>query len=516
MNETTFYLKYRPGEISELDSLSVKEALSKIIASGRIPHALLFAGPKGTGKTSAARILAKAVNCEKPGKDRQPCGKCKQCLSIARGNNLDVVEMDAASHGLIDDIRDLRDAVKLAPAKAKKKIYIIDEAHMLTPGASNALLKTLEEPPSHVVFILATTNPEKLIETIRSRCTRITFNKATTEEIVSSLGRIVKGEKIKIEKEALKIIAENAQGSFRDAAKILEQLISEEKSLKVEDIKEAILKTKDSQIGDLLETIMEKDAKKGLELIEKLIDKGVIMENLVTDLLSEFKKSLLSKMGIGDDPLKGFSKTDIIWLIKIFGSTLVSLKTTVIEQLPIELAIVEWCEKDNKENKEESVIKEETVIVSGSSGKPNEPQAAPIGKSILPKEMPMEQTKVEEIVKSLDQITDEIWKTILAKMRPVNTSIEALLRATRPLGLEGNTLRLGVFYRFHKERLEDTKNKRIFEDVVATVLGKPIKLVCCLTEPPQKKIETTVQVDSVLTEGKDKDIIKVAEEIFGN
>src|SRR3990167_6143081 len=183
----TFYLKYRPQTLVDLDSTPVRESLIKIVESKSIPHAFLFSGPKGTGKTSAARILAKIVNCENPPAGGEPCNICDQCISIAKGENLDVIELDAASHRGIDDIRALRDAVKLSPAKAKKKVYIIDEAHMLTTEASNALLKTLEEPPSHVVFILATTNPEKLIETIRSRAVNINFRKATPPELASSL-----------------------------------------------------------------------------------------------------------------------------------------------------------------------------------------------------------------------------------------------------------------------------------------------------------------------------------------
>ncbi|MBU2036468.1 DNA polymerase III subunit gamma/tau, partial [Patescibacteria group bacterium] len=167
----TYYLKYRPQTIEQLDIKEIRESLSKILKSGKIPHAFLFSGPKGTGKTSAARILAKIVNCEKPKVKGVPCNKCDQCKSITNGNNIDVIELDAASNRGIDDIRALREAVKLSAAKAQKKVYIIDEAHMLTLEASNALLKTLEEPPSHVIFILATTNPEKLIGTIRSRTT---------------------------------------------------------------------------------------------------------------------------------------------------------------------------------------------------------------------------------------------------------------------------------------------------------------------------------------------------------
>jgi DNA polymerase-3 subunit gamma/tau len=240
---TTLYLKYRPQKIDELDIAEARESLGKIVKSGEVPHAFLFSGPKGTGKTSAARIIAKIVNCESGG--AKPCDKCDQCKSISVGGNIDVIEIDAASHRGIDDVRTLRDAVKLSPAQAKKKVYIIDEAHMLTTEASNALLKTLEEPPEHVMFILATTNPEKLIPTIRSRTTNINFRKATDDEVIRSLLRVVAGEKKKISEASLSLIAKAANGSFRDATKILEQLFTEEKSLAEEDIKEYLFQTKE-------------------------------------------------------------------------------------------------------------------------------------------------------------------------------------------------------------------------------------------------------------------------------
>jgi DNA polymerase-3 subunit gamma/tau len=206
-----YYLKYRSRKLKELDLKSVRDALTEIVLSENIPHAFLFSGPKGTGKTSAARIIAKVINCENRKKSSvEPCNKCEQCKLIDSGGNIDVIELDAASNRGIDDIRTLRDAVKLSPAQAKSKVYVIDEAHMLTTEASNALLKTLEEPPEHVYFILATTNSEKLIGTIRSRTTEIKFRKAEPEELLRSLKRVVKGEKIKVEDEALMMIAKAA------------------------------------------------------------------------------------------------------------------------------------------------------------------------------------------------------------------------------------------------------------------------------------------------------------------
>ncbi|MFI5241245.1 MAG: DNA polymerase III subunit gamma/tau, partial [Microgenomates group bacterium] len=269
----TLYLKYRPQNLDELDLVGVRDSLKKIISSKNIPHAFLFSGPKGTGKTSTARIVAKIINCEKG--NLSPCDKCEQCVSIMKGNNLDVIELDAASHRGIDDIRILRDAVKLAPTRAKKKVYIIDEAHMLTTEASNALLKTLEEPPSHVVFILATTNPEKLIGTIHSRTTNVNFTKATTEEIVRSLERVAKGEKVKVGTDVLEVVSKASGGAFRDGVKIFEQLLSEKIKLETEEVTEFLFKRKGFNLDEFIDLLAKKDVKGLLTSTQNFISTGV-------------------------------------------------------------------------------------------------------------------------------------------------------------------------------------------------------------------------------------------------
>jgi len=319
----TFYLKYRSQTIEDLDIASVRETLTNILKSGNIPHAFLFAGPRGTGKTSAARILAKAINCEKNVNGLQstaePCNKCEQCKSITNGNNIDVIEMDAASNRGIDDIRALRDIVKLAPARAKAKVYIIDEAHMLTTEASNALLKTLEEPPSHVYFILATTNPEKLIETIKSRTTLVSFTKATDEEIKRSLERIIKKEKIKINEKEIEKIIKIAKGSFRDAVKNLEQYISD---------KSFLISTQDINIVDLVNHLIKKDLNKSIELIKKSNN----IENLTDEILDNLHEKLIRE-----------ENYELIPLIELILASNEMVKYSPIEELPLQIAIIKWC-----------------------------------------------------------------------------------------------------------------------------------------------------------------------------
>jgi DNA polymerase-3 subunit gamma/tau len=318
----TFYLKYRPQTIDEIDITSVRVTLTNILKSGNIPHAFLFAGPRGTGKTSLARILAKAINCDptspKASLDK-PCNKCESCKSITNGNNIDVIEMDAASNRGIDDIRVLRDAVKLSPANSKAKIYIIDECHMLTNDASNALLKTLEEPPAHVYFILATTNPEKLIETIKSRTTIISFSKATKEELKRSLERIIKKEEIKIKDEELEKIIKLAKGSFRDAVKSLEQFVSDSSFLE---------NSSESLSNELVLSVLKKDIDESLKIIKKSNN----VDNLTDELLNNLHKILIETQN-----------NEIIPLIEFILTAKDMVKYSPIEELPLELAIIKWC-----------------------------------------------------------------------------------------------------------------------------------------------------------------------------
>lgn len=508
----TLYLKYRPKNLDELDESSVSESLKKIIAKKNIPHAFLFAGPKGTGKTSAARILAKIINCEDL-KDGVPCDKCNQCVSTTKGSNLDVIEMDAASHRGIDDVRILRDAVKLAPVSGKKKIYIIDEVHMLTTEASNALLKTLEEPPEHVVFILATTNPEKLIETIRSRTTLIQFSKASPSEIVRSLKRVVDGEKIKITDDALLSVAEAADGAFRDAIKILEQLVVEEKELTKESIDEYLYKNKSFDLQNFVLLLKDKNAGELVSEISKIVSKGVSVEYFLESLIKKLRKALLFKIGIGDEDIKEFTKDELMKLIDLFNKAYSEMGSMPIEELPLEIAVITWCkeedskveEPDDSEEKTEVTIKVQNIEIS------EEPKVikAEATDNVVPIQ---EQAAISADMK----VEDGAWKNILEQIKPINASMEALLRSSKPLSYNGRVLTLGVYYKFHKERLEESKHRKILEEVVGKVLQSATKVCCVLVEPPPKKVFQESRNETILTENKDKNIADIAEKMFSN
>jgi DNA polymerase III gamma/tau subunit len=361
---------------------------------------------------------------------------------------------------------------------------------MLTTEAANALLKTLEEPPEHVMFILATTNPEKLTETIRSRTTNILFKKATLAEIGRQLGRIISGEKIKTDKETINLIAESSNGDFREAAKTLEQLVAQGSSFKKDDVEEFLFSRKTLKPENLISLLSKRETKAALAEVERVVKQGVSMENYIESILRILRVALLAKSGVEGEDLKDFSKTELIFLLKRFSQAASELRETIIEQLPVELVIVEWCDNSKKEEKNNS---EKKIPL-------------PEIKKINP--LPAR--------KNLKEVTDEVWKEILSKVRPINTSIEALLRAARPVNFDGGTLTLDVFYRFHKERLEDGQHRKVLEEVVGAVLGAPTRVVCTLAEPPAKKIEEKKEASVVLTEGEDEDIIKVAKEIFEN
>lgn len=503
----TLYLKYRPVNVDELDITEVRESLGNIISSGKVPHALLFSGPRGTGKTSAARILSKALNCESPQKNGEACNKCSHCRSIQNGENLDVIEIDAASHRGIDDIRSIKDSLKLSPVSSKFKVYIVDEAHMLTSEASNALLKTLEEPPSHVVFILATTNPEKLIDTIKSRVTKVDFRKATTEEILRSLKRVSEGEKLEVEMEGLEKIAIFSDGSFRDAVKLLEELSLKDTKIPTSVINDKLLNKTYFDIDDFFQMLGKRDAKGLIKIIEGASSKGIPSKNVMRAILENLKESLLSKtLEDKKDKLDFLTKDEVIDLLQLFSESSLSYLNTVVDQLSLEIAIIKWCGSNQNENSK--VVKPTGSNGSGTKSEGNE------NSGHSDNVFTDSSTKITS--QSSDFTEPGFWLEIMTKIKPINASTEALLRASKPMDFDGKTLTLGVYYKFHKEKLEGLPHRKILEDLLNEILGGPIRISCTLTEQPVKKIDPESTTGPTLTEASDTDIMKVAEEIFGN
>jgi DNA polymerase-3 subunit gamma/tau len=351
-----FYLTYRPQIIQDIDNTRIREKLTLLLKSKKIPHAFLFTGPKGAGKTSAARLIAKAVNCQNnvfsDSRDKknkfadsiEPCNECENCISITKGNAVDVIELDAASNRKIDEIRDLIDKIKFSPLYCRYKVYIIDEVHMLTTEAFNALLKTLEEPPESTLFILATTELDKLPKTIISRCIHFNFGNAEVQEIVSMLKRISKHENLDIEDKALEFIAERADHSFRDATKILEEAVMSNQHT-ISGIKN-VLGLSGSSL-DLLQAIEKKDPKAALTFLKSYDENGGSFKTLIETLLERFHQILRSKNGLSSESTKmyTFSLPELSYLMKSLQETYNLTKISPIESLPLEICLLEYFEK---------------------------------------------------------------------------------------------------------------------------------------------------------------------------
>ncbi|MGB2762034.1 MAG: DNA polymerase III subunit gamma/tau [Minisyncoccales bacterium] len=360
------YRKYRPQTFKEVVGQEyIVRTLTNALVSGMISHAYLFSGPRGSGKTSIARILAKAVNCEDRKQNSfEPCNKCYSCLEIKQGKAIDLIEIDAASHRGIDEMRDLRDGIRFGPTKSKYKVFIIDESHQLTKEASNALLKTLEEPPSYAIFILATTEIHKMIPTIISRCQRFDFCKLTLEEIIKRLEFICEKEGIKIEKPALELIALNAGGAVRDAESLLDRVsafsIDRKNEIKAEDIKDILGLVEINQVSKFTDLIIQKEPAQAIDFLNELINKGQDVQEFNRALVNYLRQALLLKISGGvseNNPLitgltkeetqnlekqtEKFTTQELQKIINLFLQAENRIKYASIPQLPLELAIVE-------------------------------------------------------------------------------------------------------------------------------------------------------------------------------
>ncbi len=361
------YRKYRPQRFSEfIGQEHIVQTLINAISSGLISHAYLFAGPRGSGKTTLARIFAKAVNCQnRKNGEYEPCNNCSSCLEINQGNALDLIEIDAASHRGIDEIRELRDGIRFVPTKSKYKVFIIDECHQLSREAANALLKTLEEPPSHAIFILATTEAHKMILTILSRCQRFDFRKLTLAEIVKKLEIILKREGMKAEKSALELIALNSSGSLRDAESLLDQILTFSgnlKEVKVKNIKDLLGLVEINLVSEFTDFLCQKKAFPAINFLNVLIERGVDIQEFSRSLINYLRQALILKITGSEhdeNPLiKGLTKEEMAKLktqaatfkenelqeiINLFLEAQNKMKYSPIPQLPLELAIVEFC-----------------------------------------------------------------------------------------------------------------------------------------------------------------------------
>ena len=518
---TAYYLKYRPQDLNDLiGQESVKKILANAFENNKLSHGYLFVGPRGTGKTSTARILAKMVNCEVASKEI-PCNKCATCISITDGSNLDLIEIDAASNRGIEDIRSLREKIKLSPTQSRKKVYIIDEVHMLTTEAFNALLKTLEEPPIHTLFILATTDVGKLPQTILSRVQRLDFKLASMDELLQALKKIVITEGIDIDEQALALLAKKSEGSFRDGVKLLEQASSIKGKITAKTLEENFKTPQFEQLFNLLQTLVERNSGQALLNISNQLEYGVDIKELILSLMDILRNLVFIKNGLGEQLVKtnltedkynqlikiaeGLSNLDLIRNLDILQASLEKLKTASIPSLPLELAVVEMTQ---------SVILSETPMVSLVE-LPSELKDKKETKQAVETNPGQAVEKPKTDKQSTDSVDSqklkEKWTFVLETIRPYNFSLEALLRSINIRECTDTQVIMEVPYSFHQRILEAPKNRDLLESILSDILGRSIHVVIALGNRPVQK-EDIVNIEVAA----DDEIIRAAAEIFNS
>lgn len=426
MSYKALYRTYRPQTFEDVAGQShVTITLKNAIKENRIAHAYLFAGPRGTGKTTIAKILAKAINCTG---DHPPCNECPNCKAITQGDHPDVIEIDAASNNGVNEVRDLIDKVKYAPINAKYKVYIIDEVHMMTPEAFNALLKTLEEPPAHIVFILATTEPHKILPTIISRCQRFDFKRVDEHDIISRLEYVLKEENVEYDEESLEIISKLADGGMRDALSILEQCLAYDRHLTVENINKVYgLLANDAKIR-LIKLLLTKDMKNVLKTLDHMMSLSIDLKRLTQDLIDVLKDVIIFKNTQDLSLLFVLHKNDIqqivpyilveeaFQMIDIFMDASSHYGQAVDSSTYFELALLKICNQIENEHKE-VVVEEPKVIENVSHETLVEVQQEEVV------EKPVEKVQ-EPVIEPQEDLQEKVEEKKEPKVEQVETPVE--------------------------------------------------------------------------------------------
>ena len=540
------YRVYRPKNFSDvIGQEHIVRTLKNQIENNNVGHAYLFCGTRGTGKTSTAKIFSRAVNCTNLHND-EPCNECENCREILEDKTMDVVEIDAASNNSVDDIRELRENVKYSPAKAKYKVYIIDEVHMLSQGAFNALLKTLEEPPSYVIFILATTEPHKIPATILSRCQRFDFKRVTVKDISSRMRYICEKEGIEADEKALNLIARNSQGALRDALSILDQCISfEGNKISYNDVIELLGSVNIEQLFDLAESIIKEDTRKSLQILNDFIIWGKDVRNLVNDLIDHFRNLMVCKISNDLDEiislpeetidlLKQQAETidtnNLIRILNILSEAQDGMKISSNPRVLMEVTMMKIAQPMFDESKEALIKRIENLEQKIESGNikvnhistnqtvdnfnENNQQNNNTVEKQEDENIEYENLKGDDV-----KLVEKSWKKILQKMKEdKNQVIRALLQDVDSFNISEDTLYI-IFtdnYSFAKSRLDSPATIQYVEKVIREVLNRSFSVKIALKSQLSNlntQIKKEDKGEQILKNIVSEDILEVKDSI---